>query len=78
MISTYINSIGLVVDIVGTLILFKYGLPSDVMPNGIIVKSMAGVDEKDKFDKYKKRSKWGLGFLIGGFALQLTSNFVNS
>lgn len=34
--SSWVNSIGLLLDISGILILFKYGLPSDVFPNRMI------------------------------------------
>lgn len=74
--SSWVNSIGLLLDISGILILFKYGLPSDVFPNGMIPKEMSGYDEKPKFLRYRKFARTGLALIILGFILQLISNFL--
>jgi hypothetical protein len=69
-----VNSLGLVLDIVGVCILFRFGFPQpDLDPSIKIV-----VEEKDP-DAPRKRKLWvvmsvlGLVSLIGGFALQLSA-----
>lgn len=71
------NIIGLLFDIVGVLMLFKFGLPPDINPRGHIMIS-AGVDEteKDKARKFKFLSFLALGFLVTGFLLQILSSIL--
>ena len=75
--STILNSTGLLLDILGVLILFKFGLPSKVhTPSKLLLEG--DITEKQKNDN-KKTEKWaysGLLLLIIGFALQLASNFL--
>jgi hypothetical protein len=72
-----INTIGLLFDLIGVLILFKYGLPSDVDKNGHIglILEQEDEDEKNKWKKYNFRSKIGLGFISIGFIFQIISNY---
>lgn len=72
----YINSLGLIFDIIGVLILFKYGLPSNVSKNGEVGMTFLTKDNEDekKYKKYKFRSNIGLIIIIIGFILQIISN----
>ena len=76
-----VSSVGLFLDIVGVVLLFKYGLPADVREKGGTIISFGGGkrDEEAKREhrQYKRFSRIGLGFLIVGFVLQLVSNFLS-
>ena len=69
-----VNSLGLVGDIVGVCILFKFGFPQPDLEDSIKL-----VLEQKDADAPRKRRLWvtmsmiGLVCLIGGFALQLTA-----
>ena len=71
-----VNCIGLTFDIVGVLILFKYGLPADVSKNGSIGLILEQTDKKaiDKWNKYNICSRIDLGLIIVGFLFQIYSN----
>ncbi len=82
-----ISSIGLIADIIGVLLLFKYGLPSMLKENGggLLLEEDAA-EEKIRIntnDKIKRRAYFGLTLILIGFLLQLIgtniclfSNFV--
>jgi len=71
--------IGLMLDILGVIGLFLWGLPSEVSKNGL---SAIGVEGKDTLEKKKKycRHKWmsriSLSLLILGFMLQVFANYL--
>ena len=83
-----VNSAGLIFDIVGVLLLFKYGLPSDVGPEpsepgpSEFASLLVEVDYDEeahrrrerRWSRYRTRSRLGLGLLATGFGLQLASN----
>ena len=75
------SSIGLILDIVGVALVFKYGLPADIRERGgtAIIWGGGKSDEEAKREHrhYKRMSSLGLGCLIVGFALQLVSNFLS-
>jgi hypothetical protein len=75
---TWINSTGLVFDIVGALLLWKYGLPEAINRDGSIdlILEQTSDEEVTKAKHYDNMSKIALGLLILGFALQLLSNFI--
>jgi hypothetical protein len=76
--SNLINSIGLAFDIIGVLLLFKYGLPSEISKTGSVGMTFQQTDH-EQIRKWKIYNRWswaGLGFIITGFALQLVSNFI--
>lgn len=76
-IADWINSLGLLMDIVGAVLLWKYGLPEALSREGHSCLILEQVDEteKAKAASYDRWSRAGLGLLIAGFALQLISNF---
>lgn len=75
--NTAINTIGLFLDLIGVLLLFKFGLPSNVDKNGYIglILEQEDENEKLKWKKYNFWSKIGLGFILIGFILQIISNY---
>lgn len=78
-----LNTIGLALDIIGVLLVFRFGLAPDVprsAPHGMLI-----VNEPDEVEKRAAKAKWaryrslsclGLLLLILGFALQIVSNYV--
>ena len=76
---TSVSSIGLLLDIVGAMLIFKYGLPEKVDREGLNYVIVSGKDEKEiqKSKKYDFRANGGILCLMIGFALQLASNFLN-
>ena len=71
-------SSGLVFDIIGALLIFKYGIPPRIDPQGHqhLILEQIDEDEKAKAATYIKRSEVGIGLLILGFALQLAGNLI--
>ncbi len=80
MTSACINDIGLLLDIIGAVLLFKFGLPASIDRQGHIHIITEQVDEEEikKGKLYDIWGKFGLGLLILGFVLQLASNHVSS
>ncbi|MBX7204439.1 MAG: hypothetical protein K1X81_03340 [Bacteroidia bacterium] len=80
----WFSSIGIILDIIGALLLFRYGLPSEYIetpPENMGVLGANPIWEEDEYKKMEadieKRNKkiifWsrvGLGCLIIGFVLQ--------
>lgn len=64
---------GLLLDIIGALLLWRFGLPETVSRDGTILLAIEQVDEgevsKGRF--YDRMARWGLTLLVSGFALQL-------
>lgn len=78
--SKIINSIGLVIDIVGAIMIFKFGLPP-ALENNRDFTMYVGSDEIDheaikKDKRFQLFNKIGLWLLVGGFTCQLASNFI--
>lgn len=72
-----VSSTGLVLDIVGVALIFKYGLSADVSKTGADYLVWGGGSEETReYRHYKRMSRIGLGCLMVGFALQLASNFL--
>ncbi len=71
---------GLVCDIVGAVFLFLYGLPADVVRGGkhLIAEDSDAIEQTKKFDRYQRRSRIGLTFLILGFVLQGIGTFLSA
>ena len=76
--ATTVNSIGLILDIIGGLILLSYGLPPRIDPEGRTYRVTSQVDEGEKklAKSYMRRSRIGVKLVILGFLLQLASNYI--
>ncbi|MDO8544568.1 MAG: hypothetical protein Q7S40_29355 [Opitutaceae bacterium] len=71
--SSDISSFGLVLDIVGALLIWKFGLPEEVYRSGRVpaIYNPATPDEEKKIRKYDRLATIGVLALVCGFALQL-------
>lgn len=77
-----VNSAGLVLDILGVVLLFFYGLPSTVeRPEaGVFIEYPAGrtpeetKDREKLWNRHQCMSRLGLTLLVVGFVLQIVSN----
>jgi hypothetical protein len=70
------NEVGLLFDIVGVVLVWRYGLPPSVDRMGLkyIVTSDRDESEIAKARRYDSLSHIGLGLIVTGFLLQLLSN----
>lgn len=78
--NTYVvNIVGLCLDILGVIIIFIYGLPSDVSKDGYSTFTIENPDpiEVKKFNRYKLMSRIGLGLILLGFVVQVISNIIS-
>jgi hypothetical protein len=73
MLPKFVNCAGLAFDIIGVLLLLKYGLPVELPSKG--VKWANPFDQKDKA-KYQLLGKIGLMSILLGFALQFVGNLL--
>jgi hypothetical protein len=71
-----LNSIGLVFDIIGAVLLWYYGLPANISRGGVqgLALEQPDASEAAKADRYDYIGKGGLILLIIGFVFQLISN----
>lgn len=76
--SHYINSAGLVFDIVGATLLWRFGLPAEISRSGSqsIITNVRNHAEIEKAKRFDRISWWGFLSLVMGFVLQFLSNFV--
>ena len=79
--ATVVNSVGLMLDIIGVIFLFLFGLPPKVSnpDQGNILNWAFGPPGKEKELRYKIHwwfSHAGLGLLVLGFLLQIWSNWM--
>ena len=76
--SKLVNSLGLLCDIIGAILILKFGLPVTVSRTGAQCLLLEGEDTNEILiaKRYDRMAKLGLGLLIIGFAFQLLSNFV--
>lgn len=65
-----ISSLGLFLDIIGVLLIYKYGLPN-VVPSGW----KPGASKPNEEKLWKRRGTIGCVLLIIGFGLQILSNY---
>jgi hypothetical protein len=72
------NSLGLIINILGSIIILRYGLPNRINPEGhtSIILQQVDQNEINKAKTYKTISSAGVILLIIGFLLQLASNFI--
>lgn len=73
-----LNSIGLLLDIFGVIILWRYGLPETINRKGYsyVIREEIDAEQIKKVKKYDSYSFIGICILITGFVLQIISNFV--
>lgn len=73
-----VNSTGLVLDIVGATLLWKYGLPENVSRDGSDAITSEGTNHQEiaKAKRYDTLGNIGMALLALGFGLQLVSNFL--
>lgn len=78
--SNIFNIVGLILDIIGVLMLFKYGIPPEVSKDGsfAITINIPGETEiaKAKGKKYTRLSNLALTLLFLGFFIQLVANLI--
>ncbi len=76
--SNLLNSIGLILDIVGVVMIWRYGLGEPLSREGktYLITGQIDESEKAKAKWFDRLSKTGLALILGGFLLQLVSNFV--
>ena len=79
MASAFLNDLGLVLDIIGAVLLFKFGLPASIDREGHVLLATGQIDENEikKGKLYDRWGRIGLALLITGFILQLASNHVS-
>jgi len=72
------NTIGLLFDIFGAILLWKFGLPQEISRSGSVYLALEqnNKDEKEKAVLYDKLGRLGILLLITGFIFQLISNFI--
>jgi hypothetical protein len=78
MFSADISSVGLAFDLIGGLLLWRYGLPESLHRDGVVAAVIYEInqDEKDKIKRYDFWAKIGILFLILGFLLQLAGSIL--
>lgn len=71
--SQILNCIGLTIDIIGVIMLFIYGLATDINEEGhiSIIIEQEDDEEKKKWKKYKYLSRIALVLIIVGFSFQI-------
>ncbi len=75
MTAAYLNSLGLAFDIVGVILLFKFGLPEEVRRGGTGFLIVNNDDqEAAKAKIYDRYSHVALALIVLGFGLQIVSN----
>lgn len=75
MTEAYLNSLGLAFDIIGVILLFKFGLPEEVRRGGtgfLVIND--DPQEAAKAGVYDRYSHVALAFIVIGFGLQIVSN----
>ena len=73
-----VNSAGLILDIVGAVLVWRYGLPKAISRTGASHLILEETDEGEIAEarRYDRIAQLGIGLLIAGFCLQLVSNFL--
>jgi len=75
--ATTLNSIGLVCDIIGAVLLLLFWVAAQTAFKGKLAVSEHDYDEEDrtKLKRMRIAAKLGFGLMILGFVLQLVSNY---
>lgn len=79
MTSWWLNMIGIIFSTAGTILMF-YGSPRDSkftdQPVPVMTAKINGEGEQIAFDKRRKRSRWGVVFLLCGLGMQTISQII--
>ena len=81
MMDDVVNSVGLLFDIAGVVLLFRFGLPpEDISKTGGTQIVYGGGKSQEvaqkEYHHYRRMSFIALGCLVAGFSLQIVSNFL--
>jgi hypothetical protein len=73
----WLAPIGLMLDIVGVLLLWKFGLPESIDRSGAVYLVSEEVDQTEvaKAKLYDRLGRLGIGLIATGFALQLVGGW---
>ena len=73
----FLNIVGLLFNIIGVILIWRYGLPADINREGHVILVLEGKDEKEKSlaHKYDIMSRIGMFLLILGFVCQFIALF---
>ncbi len=76
--STFVNSLGLFLDIVGALLLIKFGIPPKIDREGHQHLILEQVDESEiaRAKTFDRWSTFAISLIVAGFVLQLVSNYI--
>ncbi len=76
--ATWVNSFGLILDVVGFVLLFRFALPQELSRTGAQHLTAEEDDpaEAAKAARYDRISRWALALVVAGFLLQLVSNYL--
>lgn len=70
----WFTCVGLGLDIIGVILLYRYGLPSRYPEKGMSIRWPSGEDEASKKrerQRFRRLSDMGLALLVIGFVLQI-------
>ena len=78
MLGQLVSSLGLILDIAGALLIWRFGLPPAVSRDGRTTVAWLGADksEIEKSKLYDRLSHLGVGLLVSGFLFQLLGLWV--
>lgn len=76
--ATTLNTIGLILDAVGVILLFFFGLTKNISKTGSVNFVFQGKDENEikKWKIYNFLSIIGFVFVVSGFTIQIISNYI--
>ncbi len=76
--SAWLNIVGLCFDIFGVVLIFLFGLPPMIDPEGhlFVYKKRKNVPDIKPVSTYRRWARTGLGLLIFGFSLQAAGSAV--
>jgi hypothetical protein len=73
--ANFVNSLGLVFDIAGVLVVWFFGLTKLLTAEGeVLTTDFADGRNKPRIKRHKRLGKFGMFLILLGFALQLVSN----
>ena len=78
--SNIVNSVGLALDIIGVILIWRFGLPASLSRDGhdYLILESTNEPEKRKALTYDHLSQFGLALVVAGFVFQLASNFISN